>query len=574
MATGRPVSFTAFYPAPLDMWLSIKATPRDGSLFVYLHDVDDLKRAEQEVERLAAEQGALRRVATAVARQASPGELFGHVAREAAGLFGVPFGGVAKYVDVGLEVMGSWSDGSPRLHAGMIAPVLPGTEFDRLLEGAPVRSEQSDRTAAHGYAVSITVPVQLEGRIWGGLSVAGIDPVSLPVGSEQRLADVAELLATAVANTEARVQLALQASRDALTGLANHATFHRRVETEVSRAIRHGRPLALAIIDVDHFKHINDSRGHQVGDRVLLGVAEHLNDIVRDEDLLGRIGGDEFGLLLPECTAVEAHAAVERARKLVAAEPMHGRARVSISAGICDLTHAASAQDLLKLSDTALYWSKAHGRNVAWVYDPLIVDELSDDERQSLIQRAQALMGIRALARAIDAKDTSTREHSERVAAMSVSLAEELGWPPGRTALLHEAALIHDVGKIGTPDAVLLKPGRLTREEYEIVKGHAVLGAEIAEEVLIPEQVDWIRWHHERPDGRGYPDGLEGPRIPEGAAIIALADAWDVMVSFRPYSTPMTRDEALEECRRCAGTQFVARLVDALARVVEPGDGA
>jgi diguanylate cyclase (GGDEF)-like protein len=342
------------------------------------------------------------------------------VARETAGVLGAAFGGVAKYVEEGIEVVGSWSDGSRCLAPGTVAPVVAGTEFDRLRRNrSPIRSIASDRTADFGYAVSLSVPIEVEARIWGGLSVAAHDPGALPPGSEQRLADIAELLATAVSHTEARLQLAAQASLDALTGLANHAAFHRCVEIEAGRALRHGRPLALAIIDVDHFKFINDSRGHQVGDRVLEGVARRLSSVVRSEDVLGRIGGDEFALLLPETTAVEAHAVIERARELVAAEPLHDRTRVSISAGVCDVGHARSGDDLLRLADTALYWSKAHGRNVAWVYDPVVLDELSAEERESQIEQAQALTGIRALARAIDAKDTSTREHSERVAALS-----------------------------------------------------------------------------------------------------------------------------------------------------------
>jgi HD-GYP domain-containing protein (c-di-GMP phosphodiesterase class II) len=148
------------------------------------------------------------------------------------------------------------------------------------------------------------------------------------------------------------------------------------------------------------------------------------------------------------------------------------------------------------------------------------------------------------------------------------AIAEEGGWTSARVALVHEAALIHDVGKIGIPDAVLFKPERLDPDEYETVKSHAALGAEIAAEVLSAEQAGWIRWHHERPDGHGYPDGLQAADIPQGAGIIALADAWDAMVSPQPYSAPLTRDEALAECRRCAGTQFDTELVVALERAI------
>jgi HD-GYP domain-containing protein (c-di-GMP phosphodiesterase class II) len=154
---------------------------------------------------------------------------------------------------------------------------------------------------------------------------------------------------------------------------------------------------------------------------------------------------------------------------------------------------------------------------------------------------------------------------------MTARLAEAAGWPPQRVALLCEAALVHDVGKIGIPDAVLLKPGALTPEEYEQVKAHAELSAQIAAEVLDPEQVAWIRAHHERPDGRGYPAGLVGDDIPDGAALLAVADAFDVMTVSRPYSAPKTPTEALGECEALVGKQFARFAVDALLRLAVEG---
>jgi HD-GYP domain-containing protein (c-di-GMP phosphodiesterase class II) len=157
------------------------------------------------------------------------------------------------------------------------------------------------------------------------------------------------------------------------------------------------------------------------------------------------------------------------------------------------------------------------------------------------------------------------------VAALSVELAAELGWSPARRALLRDAALIHDVGKIGVPDAILLKPARLTPAERAVVNEHAALGAQIAAEVLGPEQAVWIRHHHERVDGRGYPDGLAGDEIADGARLIALADSWDVMTSARPYSAALSIEAALVECRRCADTQFAPEAVAALERLAAAG---
>jgi diguanylate cyclase (GGDEF)-like protein/putative nucleotidyltransferase with HDIG domain len=353
-----------------------------------------------------------------------------------------------------------------------------------------------------------------------------------------------------------------QALTDPLTGLPNHRCFQERLRTEVSRARRHDRPLTLAMIDVDHFKQINDVAGHATGDRVLAALGAGLRASLRDEDLLARIGGDEFALLLPETGEEDAHAVLERARRALEREPLADGIRVTISAGLCGLARARDEDALLRLADGALYWSKEQGRNVTYVYDPGTVRELSAAERLDRLQRSSALAGIRALARAIDAKDPSTREHSERVAALAARLAHARGWPAERVALLHEAALVHDVGKIGVPDAVLLKPDRLDDAEYEQVKQHAALGARIVDDILTPEQVAWIRSHHERPDGRGYPDGLT--EIPEGAALLAAADCFDVMTVARPYSGAKSEDEALAECRDLVGEQFTSEAVEAL----------
>jgi diguanylate cyclase (GGDEF)-like protein len=370
-----------------------------------------------------------------------------------------------------------------------------------------------------------------------------------------------------VANLNARSKLLRMATTDPLTGLVNHRAIHQRLREEVHRALRHRRPLALVLIDVDAFRAVNEGGGHQHGDDTLREVARRMAREVRVEDCLGRVGGDEFALVLPETNRVEAFAVAEKVRQRVAATPILSHSRVTVSAGVCDLDYAQDAAGLYRLADGALYWAKRHGRDMSFVYDPSTVHELSAQERADHLQRSQAMLGIRALARAIDAKDHSTREHSARVAELAALLGRHLGWADERLALLTEAALVHDVGKIGVPDSVLLKPGTLAEDEYEVVKQHAALGASIVEDVLTGEQVAWVRHHHERPDGAGYPDGLAAERIPEGAAILAVADAFDVMTSDRPYSAARSPGAALAECRQCSGRQFVPFAVEALAQI-------
>ena len=171
-------------------------------------------------------------------------------------------------------------------------------------------------------------------------------------------------------------------------------------------------------------------------------------------------------------------------------------------------------------------------------YTPQTGALLSGEEHAFRLEAAKTLAALRALARAVDAKAPSTQRHSERVAQLAAELATTAGWSPRRVALLRDAALVHDVGKIGVPDRILRKPGQLTDSEYEQVKTHAALGAEMLAGMLGYEQLYWIHHHHERHDGHGYPGGLTAAEIPEGAALLAVADAWDAMTVARPYGVP------------------------------------
>jgi diguanylate cyclase (GGDEF)-like protein len=362
------------------------------------------------------------------------------------------------------------------------------------------------------------------------------------------------------ASMRTAAEAAARSTIDQLTGLANHRAFQERLAQEVTRARRHGRSLSLALIDLDRFRVVNEQHGHQVGDRVLVEIASRLRSLARDTDLVARVGGEEIAWLMPETEAMEAWQAVDRAREAVARTPLEQVGRVTVSAGVCDLGQAGSAGELLRLAEGALYWAKQHGRDVAFLYSPEVVEVLSAEDRAERLQRFQALQSIRVLARAVDAKDPSTREHSTG-----------LGWEAEPLMRLREAGLVHDVGKIGVPDRILFKPARLTPAEYQEIIRHAEIGAEMVADVLTPDQVAWVRGHHERWDGRGYPDGLEGERIPWGARILALADAWDVMTSERPYHQPLSVEEALAEIRRCSGGQFCAEVVDTMEQLVRAG---
>lgn len=511
---------------------------------------------------------ALREVSLAVASGCAPDEAFALVARVAARALGADAGIVVRYDDERTaRVVGSHEPGAETaaLACGTALPVVDGGIVGAL-RSAP--TAHADGGPGHRpYRWRVGAAVRVRGRAWGFVAALA-DGAPFRGDVEQRLRDFAELVGAALRHHETRTQLGELARTDPLTGLANRRAFRERLVGEVERARRHRRNLGLALIDLDGFKLVNDTYGHQAGDEVLATVARRAAATVRAGELLARIGGDEFALLLPEADVEETAAAAERVRQLVGHDPIGEVPAVTVSVGVTDLALGADADGLLRTADEALYGAKAQGRDVVVRY---VADGVSE-RRADHGARRQALLGIGALARAVDDKAAASGDgrHSERVAELAVRLARASGWPPRRLALLREAALVHDVGEIAIPDAILARADR-DPAEAAVLREHPRLGAEIATEVLTAEQVAWIRSHHERPDGTGYPDGLAGEAIPPGARLIALANAWDAMT--RPASgTPLAPAEALAACRAGAGTRFAPEAVAALERVLAAGE--
>ncbi len=359
------------------------------------------------------------------------------------------------------------------------------------------------------------------------------------------------------------------ATTDALTGLPNHRAMVTALDLELERAHRFGRPCALLFLDLDHFKALNDGYGHAAGDAVLRELAAVARRALRGVDTLGRWGGEEFVALLPEASAAAATEAAERVRAAVAAHafPVGGGAHLTCSLGVATYpAHAAARDGLVDAADRAMYAAKRLGRNQVRAADDPAAAALAAERAGDSREEAALAGTVEALAALVDARDAYTGGHAHDVAVLALRVALALGLDAAEARMVGLAARLHDVGKVAVPDAILRKPGRLTEEEWAVMRTHPAVGGDVVGRApALRALAPIIRAHHERWDGRGYPDGLAGEGIPLAARIIAVVDAYEVMTTGRPYRAARDRAGALDELRRHAGAQFDPAAVAALA---------
>ena len=325
----------------------------------------------EENRVLAAEQAALRRVATLVAAEAKPEQVFARTAEEVAALFGVECGLVARFEPNHAVRVGAWGATTTVFDlpfslsgAGALSQVWRTGKAARVDDFGSLPADSIPALVLEaGYRGSVAAPVRVGGRLWGGLLAITTQDRKFDTDAEERLERFAALVALAIANAEAQARLASQAATDALTGLANHGVFFERLHAEVERARRNQHPLALVLLDLDHFKRVNDIHGHLVGDSVLVEMAGRLASLARPEDTVARVGGEEFAWLLPESDEHGAWAAGERVRRAVAGTPFAEIGLQTLSAGIAQFKDGMSAYDLFRAADGALYEAKARGRD-------------------------------------------------------------------------------------------------------------------------------------------------------------------------------------------------------------------
>ena len=352
------------------------------------------------------------------------------------------------------------------------------------------------------------------------------------------------------------------ADRDPLTGLWNRRRFEQDIAHQLDRCRRYGEHAALVLMDIDGFKQVNDVLGHLAGDEVLCAFGEALSSRLRSTDRAARLGGDEFAVLLlgVEADALERVVAELASELSAAVTAVQERANIALSVGTTLLDRCTGGvNEALEAADRAMYAVKQARVRRGEIAAAPTADAEAGAEMSSL----------RALLAAVNARDSYTAMHSREVVALARGVARRLGLDEAAVSEVEHIALLHDLGKIAIPDAILRKPGPLTSHEQTLMRQHPVVGAQILGSMPeLAHLAPAVRAEHERWDGTGYPDGLAGEEIPIASRIALVCDAYHAMTSNRPYRRAMSAAAAREEIRREAGAQFCPHAAAALLEVL------
>lgn len=387
---------------------------------------------------------------------------------------------------------------------------------------------------------------------------------------------------------------------DAVTGLPNHRAFIERLEAELARCRNDQTSLLLLFFDLDHFKTINDTWGHQTGDVVLQEVAKHIQHVLHPRDLAGRYGGEEFALIRVGATLDQARSEGEFLRRAIRCEysPEQGagkssrRIRVTASIGVAASgIHGTQLEELIEQADQAMYQAKQAGRDCVRVADvppspgrspaPMRHTTALELHGQGKRQRVPGASAVpvftqtgHTLGALLQGYDARTSAHCARVSQLAEATGRDLGASEEDLLLMRLGGFCHDLGKVGIPHAVLQKAGPLTEEEWKVMQLHPEIGARILEHMggFFQWVAPVVRAHHERWDGRGYPQGLKGVEIPLASRVLGVVDTYDTMMARRPYKEPIPASAVEAELRRNAGTQFDPAVVQAFLSVIKRQD--
>ena len=438
---------------------------------------------------------------------------------------------------------------------------------------------------------ALILPMIYQGNCYGVL-VLGYS--ELTQQCSDLLQVLVDYLALHVASAQFNEISTLNGDTDILTGLKTHRAFQEALSKEIKEAEQSDKPISVVIFDVNNISQINREFGHAKGDEIIKLVAEKIKQNIRSIDVAGRYGGDEIALILPDTDNSEATYITEYLTYSLSCCLVDDVGSVKVSVGLATYPTCAREQEkLLILAEQAMIISKNKGykngiSTAVNAQDINFWNEAALDSFASVIAKRHNQLGLNfeeelmdkfhtdssnsnnhmtdvvtSLAGAIDAKDTYTKGHSTAVSRYSEALARALNLPDDDVERIKLGALLHDVGKIGIPENILGRTGKLSDEEWEIMKQHPVIGAEkvLAPVPALRDLIPMVKHHHEHWDGSGYPDNLKGEEIPLAARIISVADTFHALISDRPYRKGLPIEKAIEILRIGAGIQWDSELV-------------
>src|SRR3989442_1619928 len=472
---------------------------------------------------------------------------------------------------------------------------------------------------------AIALPIFYAEQLHGILYIESSVPVDFSEEEVLLLRTLADLIACAQHNGLSYQKAQEQAITDGLTGVKPHRFFMEALSAEWKRSTRAGRAFSLVLMDLDRFKFVNDFYGHLEGDLVLQRVGHILEQNCRRSDAVARYGGDEFVILMPETNIEHSRQLASKLRAWVSSDPLLREKSITASFGIASYPlHGSTPQELIQVADASMYLSKHQGGNAVSTadhYDPSEAKKWKRDVLEAYLgvtlkrsfatgpeafaeiyqrleqftqslaasEASQAPAGksanaggapavgagegvqalpqavidtVTSLAFAIDAKDHYTQGHSQKDSAYAALIAGPLAMNEVYLEEIRLAGVLHDIGKVGIPEAILNKSGPLNPEEWETMNAHVHFGPKILEPPgAIARIGQMVKHHHRFFNGSGYPEAINGAQIPLGARIIAIADAYDTITSDRTYKKARSSADALAELERCANAQFDGELV-------------
>jgi len=377
--------------------------------------------------------------------------------------------------------------------------------------------------------------------------------------------------------------------KDVETEVYNHKYLIERLNSELVRAKRYALSISLSMIDVDYFSSINDLYGHAYGDKILKELAKYLKEFVRGMDIVTRYGGEEFVIILPDTDKQSTVRFTERLLNDIenhTFDPDGRKLKLKVSIGIANFPEddpdICEAYGLIHLVEKAVSLAKERGGGRLLTLNGKDTEKPFEDTQENVENLKQKLSKIEkrmhqtflesiyAFAKTIEARDFYTGEHCEHMVSLVVSIGKKLNLSEKEMEDLKHAAMLHDLGKIGIPDEILLKKGKLTDGEYDIIRKHPQIGAEIIRHIhFLKDVAPIVLYHHERFDGFGYCSGLKGKEIPLGARIIAIADVYQALTSDRPYRKAYPIPEALKIIKEGSGTQFDPEIVKLFFEIMQ-----